>query len=265
MSAGLEPLLRHISVMVEKLPPDTLGQLSQSLAGKRGEALRGNLATLAVTEGSKPLYSELDAFWAKASEITAETLSIAIESARCVCEHVAEGQQISIVWTGPATEAVPLRRTEQVLRQIIDGAQREILIVSFVAYKVDEIVDALRRALDRDVQIRIVLETEQESGGKVSFDQVPEIQKQLPGARVYTWPLGKRYKDQSDHYGAIHAKCAVADRAVALVSSANLTGFALELNMELGLVVKGGGVAEAIYNNFDELIRRSILVQIGPT
>ena len=40
----------------------------------------------------------------------------------------------------------------------------------------------------------------------------------------------------------LHAKAAVADESVALVSSANLTQSALSGNMELGVVVRGGSV-----------------------
>jgi len=120
---------------------------------------------------------------------------------------------------------------------------------------------ALHQAIERGVRLRIVLETKEE-GGKVSFDQAQTIQELLPGAQLFTWPLKNRHKDSDGHHGSIHAKCAVADREVALVSSANLTGFALELNMELGLHIKGGTVASSITEHFDELIRRNVLVHI---
>ena len=40
----------------------------------------------------------------------------------------------------------------------------------------------------------------------------------------------------------MHAKAAIADKRAALATSANLTGHALDLNMELGLIVRGGPV-----------------------
>jgi phosphatidylserine/phosphatidylglycerophosphate/cardiolipin synthase-like enzyme len=52
----------------------------------------------------------------------------------------------------------------------------------------------------------------------------------------------------------MHAKCAVADRRLAFVTSANLTGAAMTDNMELGLVVRGGDVPKRISNHFDALI-----------
>ncbi len=40
----------------------------------------------------------------------------------------------------------------------------------------------------------------------------------------------------------MHAKILVVDRRVALVGSANLTGYGLERNLECGLLVRGGPV-----------------------
>lgn len=258
----LEPILKHLSVLVEKLPPNTVDHLAQTLEESQAERLKGRLATLSATSESKALFQELDRLWAKVPDLDCKSMSLALKSARWVFTHSTDIQQVNIVWTGPATEAVPVRRTEQVLREIIDEAKSELLIVSFVAYKVEEIMAALHKALVRGVRLRMILETEEESGGKVTFDQIRAIQKLLPEAQIFTWPLKNRYVDSNGNHGSIHAKCAVADRQLALVSSANLTGFALELNMELGIVIKGGSVIISIADHFDELIRRNILTKI---
>jgi phosphatidylserine/phosphatidylglycerophosphate/cardiolipin synthase-like enzyme len=55
-------------------------------------------------------------------------------------------------------------------------------------------------------------------------------------------------------------KCLVADRKWALVSSANLTDYALEENMELGLLV-GETTAGRLAEHFEQLIARGELVQ----
>jgi len=261
MTVGLEPLLKHLSLLVERLPPDVVDRLAQILDGRDVEKLRGRLGTLAATADSKSLYQELDRLWSGLPDIDPRTLSVALRSARWAFAHSTDIHEISIVWTGPATEIVPLRRTEQVLREIIDGAKLDLLIVSFVVYKIEGIMAALGRALTRGVKLKMILEDEEESGGKISFDQIRTIKKSLPGAHVFCWPLENRCTDSSGHYGTIHAKCAVADRDVTLVSSANLTEFAFELNMELGLVVRGPGVGKSIVQHFDELIRRNVLVE----
>ena len=54
-----------------------------------------------------------------------------------------------------------------------------------------------------------------------------------------------------------------ADGQRALVTSANLTGNALELNMELGLLVEGGSVPGRLSQHFGELIDRGILREMN--
>jgi phosphatidylserine/phosphatidylglycerophosphate/cardiolipin synthase-like enzyme len=44
----------------------------------------------------------------------------------------------------------------------------------------------------------------------------------------------------------MHAKVLVVDRSVALVGSANLTGYGLERNLECGLLIRGGPVPAAL-------------------
>lgn len=53
---------------------------------------------------------------------------------------------------------------------------------------------------------------------------------------------------------SFHAKCIVVDRQCALVTSANPTKAAYERNIELGIMVEGGGLATTIENWFEHLI-----------
>jgi cardiolipin synthase len=258
------PNLKHTLLMpsilsfVENIPAVEVSQLATRLSSAEGEASRGCLVTYARTAKTEHFYRALDAAW-NTTAVTADALALALDVALKSVQIMQRKQDVTTVWTGPATEAVPLRRTEQVLCEIIDDAKETLLIVSFVAYKVKDVLAAIGRALQRNVRVVMVLETEKESGGKVSFDQAAGFKKDYPTLELYTWPLEKREKDEKGNYGSIHAKCAVADARVALVSSANLTEFALELNMELGLLVRGSNIAGAIAAHFDELIRRNIL------
>ncbi len=52
---------------------------------------------------------------------------------------------------------------------------------------------------------------------------------------------------------------AVADGRALLISSANLTEFAMTLNMEMGLLLWGGEWPSRVEQHFDHLIRQSIL------
>ena len=63
-------------------------------------------------------------------------------------------------------------------------------------------------------------------------------------------------------HGSLHAKCAVADAATLLISSANLTAYALSLNMELGLLVRGGPQPQEVAAHFTGLIQRGVLLPV---
>ena len=80
----------------------------------------------------------------------------------------------------------------------------------------------------------------------------PDPLEQMPSAvrescELYVWPRERRTVDERGRFGALHAKCAVADGEVMFVGSANLTEFAFELNMEMGLLARwpdGAGIVE---------------------
>lgn len=76
-------------------------------------------------------------------------------------------------------------------------------------------------------------------------------------ARFYVWPA-----EQRPPGGKLHVKAAIADEYAALVTSANLTGAALNENMELGLLVRGGSVPRRLSRHFMGLIDDEVLESV---
>lgn len=66
---------------------------------------------------------------------------------------------------------------------------------------------------------------------------------------LYTWPP-TLLPEHDPRHASLHAKAAIADDHVAFVASANLTGYALDKNMELGLLVQGGEVPRLLASHF---------------
>jgi phosphatidylserine/phosphatidylglycerophosphate/cardiolipin synthase-like enzyme len=62
-----------------------------------------------------------------------------------------------LVWTGPSTPVVPVRRTEQVLCELIRDAERRLTMTSFGIFQVPRLVEELEQALARGVVLRIAL------------------------------------------------------------------------------------------------------------
>ena len=191
--------------------------------------------------------------WAGEEGISGRSLALAVQVAADAVADIRGEQQVSVVWTGPASYEVPVRATSAVLTDVIAEARHSLIVVSFAAYKVADVVEALRSAADRNVTVRLVLESVAESNGKLSHDAKLAFDTLPDGVEFYVWPAERRTTATRGH-AAMHAKCAVADGQIAFVTSANLTGAAMNQNMELGLVVRGGDVPKRIAAHFNALI-----------
>jgi phosphatidylserine/phosphatidylglycerophosphate/cardiolipin synthase-like enzyme len=142
--------------------------------------------------------------------------------------------------------------------ELVESAETEVLLVTYAAYKAERALDILRLATERGVPVALIIELADESGGKITFDGLDSIRKRVPRASVFYWPLQRRARSAAGTYGAMHVKCLITDRKMALVSSANLTNLALVMNMELGLLVSGS-VPGRFAAHLDQLILRGEL------
>jgi phosphatidylserine/phosphatidylglycerophosphate/cardiolipin synthase-like enzyme len=159
-----------------------------------------------------------------------------------------------MVWTGPDTGLVASRSTEQIMLELISLAKERLFLVSFVSYNVDKLVHALLQVSRRDVQINILLEPSIEHGGKLNFDSAKEFIKNIPLVNIYVWD-----KEKVMNKGVVHAKCAVADGKIAFITSANLTMAAMEYNMELGIIIRGGDLPDTLERHLNALIETGVI------
>lgn len=159
-----------------------------------------------------------------------------------------------LVWTGPPTPIVPARKTEQVLFDLIEEATSRLTITSFGVFQIPRLVHAMERAIQRNVNLRIVL-GDRESKSDMEVDR----QKQQLGpvvaskATLLQWPADRRMRDEQGRSGLMHVKVVVSDSRKAFLTSANLTEAALERNMELGLLLSGGEIPESVERLVDAL------------
>ena len=168
-------------------------------------------------------------------------------------------QRIELVWTGPASR-IPVRQTRQVLSQLINNAQKELLIVSFVVFKIPEILELLKNALQRGVKITCILESPEESDGKIIFQGFADFEVEiLRQIKILVWSKDMRPINADGKIGTLHAKVAVADQNISFISSANLTLNAMTLNMELGLLLHDDTTAREIVKHFEQLVQNEIL------
>ncbi len=188
----------------------------------------------------------LRASWAAAPGIGPSEIAAAFRGAAEVATLMDSSGAVELVWTGPKTGLIPTRRTEQVLLEVIDSAKVDIFLVSYVFYRASSIVDALNAAVGRGVSANILLESSTEHGGAVKGDSVTAMAEAVPGSIIYIWDPAAKKAEGDSLSASVHAKCAVADSRLAFITSANLTSAALERNMELGLLLRGGTVPDRL-------------------
>lgn len=268
MDTGRQRVIQRIADLVRQLPDSVL----QSFAGildstnSLGDQLIIDRLMNEVTQPQvrQSLIELLELSVLCERALTSSELSFALRSAVAVVQNNNLNENLELVWTGPDETQKKVRRTDQALLDLISGAKSELLIVSFAAYRIGPIVRALQEALERGVVITIVLESGKKDEGILEFEATRAFgEKLLDQCHVYNWPIAKRPTDSGGRHGSLHAKCAVADNATALISSANLTEFAMLLNIELGVMIKGGDVPFRISQHFRGLVDNGVLVRIG--
>jgi phosphatidylserine/phosphatidylglycerophosphate/cardiolipin synthase-like enzyme len=232
----------------------------QSIAGPNAREAAG-LSNLVPSQAFRAAVARLVEAWAvEAPGLPGAAVALALEAAGQSRRRAAAETKVQIVWTGPSTPAVAVRRTDRVLLDLINSAERELWLVCFAVHKVPEIVAALKAAGERGVRLHLVLESAEESAGQLQFDHLDALKKTLPEeTRFLVWPADSRPRREDGRFGALHAKCSVADGRRLLVSSANLTEFALSLNMEMGLLVESEAIAGRVERHLSELAGSGIL------
>jgi phosphatidylserine/phosphatidylglycerophosphate/cardiolipin synthase-like enzyme len=110
----------------------------------------------------------------------------------------------------------------------------------------------------------IYLETPDASDGKITFDAMKALGGQVAQhARFYVWPLEHRLKTPDGKHGSLHAKIAVADGREMLITGANLTEYAMTLNMELGLLVHGGPLPARVEKHLVRLAEQGVFQPVS--
>ena len=198
----------------------------------------------------------------KAPGVSPAEVAIALRTAACSQRSREADQSVEIVWTGPRSEEVSFRHTEQAILQVLNSAQSRILLVSYAVYSIPNIQEAVVRAAKRGVKITVVVETPNKIAVESEYSTLQALGEDVARcSTVYYWPKENRKADGSGKLGILHVKCVVGDGRLLFLSSANLTKYAFSLNMELGVLITGGEAPSQIERVFDEMIREKSLAK----
>lgn len=249
------PLLDACARFAAEVSPEATARVVELL-----ESEGMTKAGIGLTGDAALRYGDLLSAWTNSSKtLAASDVANLLRGAAHAIATERRWQRVELVWSGPKTVSSTLRSTGPALLELIRGAHESLYLVTFAAYKVPEVAEALEDAVSRGVRVVLVLETDTANGGKVDFDPLPHLTGAASHAvEAYVWPVAERATDSRGRHGTLHAKFAVADRHRLLVSSANLTEFAFNLNIELGIMLTGGTAPAEATGHVDRMIRKGV-------
>ena len=168
-------------------------------------------------------------------------------------------KNVRLVWSGPIFNE-KADNTAPVIHEMVNSAKKTITIIGYWLWNeenIEEIIEALMvAAKKRNVKIRIIFNEadKKKRVGKKRKLTIKEYFMQywkniIAFPRIYTYN------------GKIHAKAWVVDSNQILITSANLTGRALERNLELGIRYKGS-IAKNVDEIFDRLIEQKYITEV---
>ena len=245
----MERLLEAVTAVVCLISPEKVRALAGRIRKIEAGKANASLSDIVGTATAKAVVDRLVDAWGATSIGSGELASMLLAASHAF-ENVSRRQSTELVWTGPTTPFVSARRTEQALLQVIGAAKQNLFITSFVAYDVSTIVKSLNDASARGVSISMLLESSQDHGGSISFDVIGKMRILVPSAKLYAW----RERSAPFADGRVHAKVAVADDDLCFITSANLTGHAMEQNMEAGVLLSGGQIPRLLHDHLQALV-----------
>lgn len=253
----MDRLLEAVTAVVCLVSPEKVRALAGAIRKIVDAKADAALSDVVGTAAAKAVVDRLIDAWRGTSIGPGELASMLLAAGHAF-ESASRQQSIELVWTGPTTPFVSARRTEQALLQVIGAARKTLFVTSFVAYDVSTIVKALNDASTRGVSLSMLLESSQDHGGSITFDVIGKMKTLVPAAKLYAW------RDRAAPFvdGRVHAKIAVADGAICFITSANLTGYAMERNMEAGVLLTGGQIPKLLHEHLQSLVDTKTLFPV---
>lgn len=251
-------IYRQAARLAETLPAMKIASAAREIASIPADGVtKAKLEAAWGTAATKPSIAEFCAVAAQAS-LSGGEIAAALRAASETMNLVRNENQVDLIWTGPQTSAIPVRRNEQAMCELIDGAKKELFIVSFVAVNAKNVYASINKAISRGVKVSFLAESSIENGGTLdTSDPVTILHEKFPSATCYRWSCTGSAKKH-----CVHVKCAVADGGVALVTSANLTGAAMDTNMELGVLIRSKEIAGKLAAHLTALVDENIIKAI---
>jgi len=246
-------LLKHCAALGRELTPGHARELGFALASYSSRSGADAVVATVPSPHFAAVTKRLLTGWDLHPDVPGSELGAAIAAAAYSHDLARTEPRFELVMSGPTSDHVHARRTDEVLLEVIAGARESLLLVTFSLYMYPELKDALKHAIADGVHVTVLAEDPRD---RDKFDQDPAYA--LAGIAVtrLRWPRDQRPAGMT----SLHAKIAVADDHTVFITSANLSLKAAGENVEAGVLIRGGDWARRITDHIASQRAAGILI-----
>jgi phosphatidylserine/phosphatidylglycerophosphate/cardiolipin synthase-like enzyme len=202
---------------------------------------------------------------------------IAPQHAAIVVDAIADAREsaidpaqiLDLVLSGPEVPGITTADTLTTVRTLVAEARREIFMIGYAVHHARTIFEPLAARMAKD-NLRVVFCIEIGRGISDTSLDSEIVHRFAHEFREKHWPwpnLPALYYDPRSlspdplQRSSLHAKCVIADRTKAIITSANFTEAAWLRNIEVGVVVKHEPLVSRLADYVEGLITKGFLCQ----
>ncbi len=160
--------------------------------------------------------------------------------------------KVSLVVTAPPSFRIDAKPTMTVVRSMLEGAGRNILITGYsLSSYFSELTDTIIDKSQKGVFVKFFIN---------NIEKQPDVDKLLryKGRFLQIYD----YSNEEDKMAALHAKVISVDMKQTLITSANLSYHGQQGNIELGALVESEHTAKQLDDVMTQLIFKKIFKQV---
>jgi hypothetical protein len=186
---------------------------------------------------------------------------------RAIARAEARAPKPDLVWSGSEVPGLHARDTRRVYEELLGCAERSIWASTYAFFDGPKAFEVLARRMESRSTLRVtlLLNIQRQRGDTTTSDQLVRRfadhfwKTDWPGSSRPSVFYDPRALDPEAPGGVLHAKAVVADDQAVFITSANLTGAALDRNIELGVLLRDRALALTVSGYFRSLIDRDLL------
>lgn len=180
------------------------------------------------------------------------------------------GSRAELVWTGPESSASHSRDTAVVVAELFRAATKSVLLSTFVLHQVETVFTPLaeRMAQVPDLRVQLFVHVGRREGDSRNESEIlrefsSRLRKSWPGTARPNLYYDPRSLSLNDAERATwHAKVVVIDDETSFVTSANLTEWAQQRNVEAGVLIRDATFARQLHQQFEGLIQSRAVLEV---